>query len=122
MSASFIGELDGNLYFRLDDQNYRGHPITSWMEVTGLKLQILTITTSATVPDTPSRPCILHMPTPLILPIPWAVYDGTDLNLVESPAGYNYNTFFADNMDGAFVSYYDQSLVLISVLIMTVRS
>jgi hypothetical protein len=107
MGVSFIGELDGNLYFRLDDENYQGilHQLngSNWVEITNPDDHYLGY--SAGYSESALYPAYANT---FNFNYSLAVYDGTDLNLVESPTGYNYNTFFADNMDGAFLSYYNQ--------------
>ncbi len=108
MSASFIGELDGNLFFRLDDQNYEGTLYqldgSNWIEISNPDNHYLGYSTGYS--ESALYPAYTNT---FDFTYSLGIYDGTELNLIESPAGYNYNSFFADNMDGAFVSYYDQS-------------
>lgn len=106
MGVSFMGELDGNLYFRIDDENYEGTLYelngSEWIEIPNPTGQYLAYNPGYS--DIALYPAYTNN---IDFTYAMGIYDGTELNMVESPVGFNYNTFFADNMDGAFMSYYD---------------
>ncbi|MCB0652067.1 MAG: T9SS type A sorting domain-containing protein [Saprospiraceae bacterium] len=107
MGVGFVGELNGNLYFRLDDANYQGILYeldgNTWVEIPNPADFYL-----AYNPGTSENALYPAYNNNLTFEYNMAVYDGTDLTLVDQPApGYTYSNFFADNQDGAFVTYYD---------------
>ncbi len=106
MGVSYIGELDGNLFFRFDDQNYEGILFEldgdDWIETPNPAGHYLGYGSGFS--ESALYPVYIES---LTYVYKMGVYDGVDLTVVDPPFGFTYSTFFTDNEDGAFVSFYD---------------
>lgn len=103
--GNFIGEVDNQLFFNLNDNAYNGTLYrldgTGW---TGFPDTNYDLAFGDGVSNTAVYPSYTNDG---FYTFSMGICDGTDLNIVENPLGFQYSQYQADWEDGVFASYFD---------------